>query len=142
MKIPFVLRKKHDLLNEEYIMLNDKHKKLIDKYNSIEEDNKELGLKILDLNEECKLHIDMIKELEKENEKLKKANKSLKNLWNDANRKIWCNNESSRQLKILSEEILEHEKINRANLSAYLYSISKYVGGGIPVEIRDEQDEI
>ena len=142
MKIPFVLRKKHDLLNEEYIMLNDKHEKLIDKYNSIEENNKELDLKILDLNKECKLQIDMIKELEEENEKLKKANKSLKNLWNDANRKIWCNNESSRQLKKLSEEILEHEKINRANLSAYLYSISKYVGGGIPVEIRDEQDEI
>lgn len=142
MKIPFVLRKKHDLLNEEYIMLNDKHEKLIDKYKSIEEDNKELDLKILDLNEECKLHIDMIKELEEENEKLKKANKSLKNLWNDANRKIWCNNESSRQLKKLSEEILEYDKINKANLSAYLYSISKYVGGGIPVETRDEQDEI
>lgn len=67
---------------------------------------------------------------------LDQANRKLIEMFNDANRKNWCNNESSRQLKRLSEEILESDKINKTNLAAYIYNISQYVGGGIPAEIK------
>ena len=61
-------------------------------------------------------------------------------MFNDANRKNWCNNESSRQLKKLAEEILVSDKINKANLASYILNISKYVGGGIPAEIKVIED--
>lgn len=77
-----------------------------------------------------------LKEKIKENEDLDKANKELIKMFNDANRKNWCNNESSRQLKKLAEEILESDKINKTNLATYIYNISQYVGGGIPAEIK------
>lgn len=67
---------------------------------------------------------------------LDQANRKLIEMFNDANRKNWCNNESSRQLKRLSEEILESDKINKTNLATYIYNISQYVGGGIPAEIK------
>ena len=62
--------------------------------------------------------------------------KILIDLYNDANRKNWCNNESARQLKKLSQEILESDKINKTNLATYIYNISQYMGGGIPAEIK------
>ena len=67
---------------------------------------------------------------------LSDANKKLTKLFNDANRKNWCNNESSRQLKLLAEDILEADKINKAHLSSYIHNIALYVGGGIPAEIE------
>ncbi|WP_286310899.1 hypothetical protein [Romboutsia ilealis] len=81
-----------------------------------------------------------LKKLDKANKDLDDANKKLIELFNDANRKNWCNNESSRQLKRLSEEIIESDKINKTNLATYIYNISQYVGGGIPAEIKVMDD--
>lgn len=81
-----------------------------------------------------------LKKLDKANKDLDDANKKLIELFNDANRKNWYNNESSRQLKRLSEEIIESDKINKTNLATYIYNISQYVGEGIPAEIKVMDD--
>lgn len=88
------------------------------------------------LNEALITTEEKLKKLDKANKELDEANRKLIDLFNDANRKNWCNNESSRQLKRLSEEIIESDKINKTNLATYIYNISQYVGGGIPAEIK------
>ena len=95
---------------------------LQNKVDALKEDNSTLKTNLEELEVKCK--------------ELDQANRKLIEMFNDANRKNWCNNESSRQLKRLSEEILESDKINKTNLSAYIYNISQYVGGGIPAEIK------
>lgn len=118
-KIKEKLQHKNMMLCEDVDILQSKVKK-------IEEDNNTLKTNLEELEVKCK--------------ELDQANRKLIEMFNDANRKNWCNNESSRQLKRLSEEILESDKINKTNLSAYIYNISKYVGGGIPAEIKVTDD--
>ena len=69
---------------------------------------------------------------------LKKANEELAKLWNDANRKLWCNNESARQLRKLSKDILNSQKIDKNQIAAYIHDISFYVGGGVGVELKSK----
>ena len=90
------------------------------------------------LNQEVKLYQNTVKDLEEEIDKLKKANKELAKLWNDANRKLWCNNESARQLRKLSEDILDSQRIDKSQLASYIYDISMYVGGGVGVELKSK----
>ena len=59
-------------------------------------------------------------------------------LWNDANRKLWCNNESARQLRKLSEDILISQRIDKSQLASYIYDVSMYVGGGVGVELKSK----
>lgn len=87
----------------------------------------------------CKLNTKLI-DTETKCKDLDQANRKLIDLYNDANRKNWCNNESARQLKKLSQEILESDKINKTNLATYIYNISQYMGGGIPAEIKVLED--
>ena len=141
----FISRKKYDLLNKEYLLLNDKHEELKDNYETINISNEInlnniIGLEnqILSLNQEIDLYDNTVKELEEENEKLKKANKELAKLWNDANRKLWCNNESARQLRKLSKDILNSQKIDKNQIAAYIHDISFYVGGGVGVELKSK----
>ena len=91
----FVSRKKYDLLNKEYLLLNDNYEELKNAY-------KEKNDRVLDLEYKSEKsyfeRVDLENEifsLKEENEKLKKANEELAKLWNDANRKLWCNNESA-----------------------------------------------
>lgn len=148
----FVSRKKYDLLNKEYLLLNDNYEELKNAYK--EKNNRVLDLEYKSemsyfekadlkneveiLNQEVKLYQDTVKDLEEEIDKLKKANKELAKLWNDANRKLWCNNESARQLRKLSEDILESQRIDKSQLASYIYDISMYVGGGVGVELRSK----
>ena len=148
----FVSRKKYDLLNKEYLLLNDNYEKLKNAYK--EKNNRVLDLEYKSemsyfekadlkneveiLNQEVKLYQDTVKDLEEENDKLKKANEELAKLWNDANRKLWCNNESARQLRKLSEDILESQRIDKNQLASYIYDISMYVGGGVGVELKSK----
>ena len=132
----FVSRKKHDLLNKEYLLLNDDYEKLEKAY-------EEKYDRVLDLEYKSEMsyfeRVDLENEmfsLKEENEKLKKANKELAKLWNDANRKLWCNNESARQLRKLSEDILDSQRIDKNQLASYIYDISMYVGGGVGVELK------
>lgn len=141
----FVLKKKYDLLNKEYLLLNDKHEELKDNYEAVNISNEInlnniIGLEnqILSLNQEIDLYDKTVKDLEEENEKLKKANEELAKLWNDTNRKLWCNNESARQLRKLSEDILDSQKIDKNQLATYIHDISFYVGGGVGVELKSK----
>ena len=141
----FVSRKKYDLLNKEYLLLNDKHEELKDNYEAVNISN-EINLnniaglenQILSLNQEIDLYDNTVNDLKEENEKLKKANEELAKLWNDTNRKLWCNNESARQLKKLSENILDSQRIDKNQLATYIYDISMYVGGGVGVELKSK----
>ena len=139
----FVSRKKYDLLNKEYLLLNDKHEELKDNYESVNISNEInlnniIGLEnqILSLNQEIDLYDNTVNDLKEENEKLKKANEELAKLWNDANRKLWCNNESARQLRKLSKDILNSQKIDKNQIATYIHDISFYVGGGVGVELK------
>ena len=141
----FVSRKKYDLLNKEYLLLNDKHEELKDNYEAVNISN-EINLnnivglenQILSLNQEIDLYDNTVNDLKEENEKLKKANKELAKLWNDANRKLWSNNESARQLRKLSKDILDSQKIDKNQIATYIYDISFYVGGGVGVELKSK----
>ena len=132
----FVSRKKYDLLNKEYLLLNDNYEELKNAY-------KEKNDRVLDLEYKSEMsyfeRVDLENEilsLKEENKKLKKANEELAKLWNDANRKLWCNNESARQLRKLSKDILNSQKIDKNQLATYIYDISFYVGGGVGVELK------
>ena len=148
----FVSRKKYDLLNKEYLLLNDDYEKLEkayeEKYDRVLDleyksemsyfERVDLENELEILNQEVKLYQDTVKDLEEEIDKLKKANEELAKLWNDANRKLWCNNESARQLRKLSEDILISQRIDKSQLASYIYDISMYVGGGVGVELRSK----
>ncbi len=141
----FVSKKKYDLLNKEYLLLNDKHEELKDNYETINISNEInlnniIGLEnqILSLNQEIDLYDNIVNDLKEENEKLKKANEELAKLWNDANIKLWCNNESARQLRKLSKDILNSQKIDKNQIAAYIHDISFYVGGGVGVELKSK----
>ena len=148
----FVSRKKYDLLNKEYLLLNDDYEKLEkayeEKYDRVLDleyksemsyfERVDLENEVEILNQEVKLYQNTVKDLEEEIDKLKKANKELAKLWNDANRKLWCNNESARQLRKLSENILDSQRIDKNQLASYIYDISMYVGGGVGVELKSK----
>ena len=141
----FVSKKKYDLLNKEYLLLNDKHEELKDNYESVNMSNEInlnniIGLEnqILSLNQEIDLYDNTVNDLREENEKLKKANEELAKLWTDANRKLWFNNESARQLRKLSKDILDSQKIDKNQIAAYIHDISFYVGGGVGVELKSK----
>ena len=134
----FVSRKKYDLLNKEYLLLNDDYEKLENAY-------EEKYDRVLDLEYKSEMsyfeRVDLENEilsLKEENKKLKKANEELAKLWNDANRKLWCNNESARQLRKLSKDILDSQRIDKNQLASYIYDISFYVGGGVGVELKSK----
>lgn len=141
----FVSKKKYDLLNKEYLLLNDKHEELKDNYETVNINN-EINLnnivglenQILSLNQEIDLYDNTVNDLKEENEKFKKANEELAKLWNDANRKLWCNNESARQLRKLSKDILNSQKIDKNQIATYIHDISFYVGGGVGVELKSK----
>ena len=141
----FISKKKYDLLNKEYLLLNDKYEELKDNYETVNISN-EINLnnivglenQILSLNQEIDLYDNTVNDLKEENEKLKKANKELAKLWNDANRKLWSNNESARQLRKLSKDILDSQKIDKNQIATYIYDISFYVGGGVGVELKSK----
>lgn len=148
----FVSKKKYNLLDKEYLLLNDNYEELKNVYkekcdsildleykNEIQYFEKiDLENQISILNQEVELYDKTVKDLEEENEKLKKANEELAKLWNDANRKLWCNNESARQLRELSKNILNSQKVDKNQLATYIYDISFYVGGGVGVELKSK----
>ena len=141
----FISKKKYDLLNKEYLLLNDKHEELKDNYETVNISNEInlnniIGLEnqILSLNQEIDLYDNTVNDLKEENEKLKKANEELAKLWNNTNKKLWCNNESARQLRKLSKDILNSQKIDKNQIATYIHDISFYVGGGVGVELKSK----
>ena len=158
----FVSKKKYDLISKEYLKLSDDYEELREEYkNSIEisknnflrateleSENEKLLLneasfnnEIIALNQEIKLYEKTVKELEKEIDNLKKGNKVLSEMWNTTNKKLWCNQESARQLRKLSEDILNSQKIDKNYIASYIRNISAYVGGGVGVELKSKGGE-
>ena len=156
----FVSKKKYDLISNEHLKLSDDYEELREEYkNSIEisknnflrateleSENEKLLLneaslnhEIIILNQGMKLYEKTVKELEKEIDNLKKGNKALSEMWNTTNKKLWCNQESARQLRKLSEDILNSQKIDKKQLAAYIHDISFYVGGGVGVEVKPKE---
>ena len=132
-KTKAILQDKNESLNEALTIAEGKIKKLEEYVEKLEQVSENKTLRNCSLNTKLIAKDAKCKELDQ-------ANRKLIEMFNDANRKNWCNNESSRQLKRLSEEILESDKINKTNLAAYIYNISQYVGGGIPAEIKVIED--
>ena len=139
-RVKATLQDRNEKLNESLAIAESKLKKLEEYVEKLEQVSENKTLRNCSLNTKLVAKDTELKKLDKANKELDDANKKLIDLFNDANRKNWCNNESSRQLKRLAEEILESDKINKANLSAYIYNISQYVGGGIPAEIKVMDD--
>lgn len=158
----FVSKKKYDLISNEYLKLSNDYEELREEYiNSIEisknnflrateleSKNEKLLLneaslnhEIIILNQGMKLYEKTVKELEKEIDNLKKGNKALSEMWNDVNRKLWCNQESARQLRKLSEDILSLQKLDKNYIASYIRNISAYVGGGVGVELKPKEGE-
>ena len=128
-KTKSILQDRNESLNEALTVAEVKLKRLEGYIEKLEKVTKKKDT------QNCKLNTKLI-DTETKCKDLDQANRKLIDLYNDANRKNWCNNESARQLKKLSQEILESDKINKTNLAAYIYNISQYVGGGIPAEIK------
>ena len=139
-RIKTTLQDRNEKLNEALTIAEGKIKKLEEYLDKLEKVSEKKTIRNCSLNTKLIAKDTELKKLDKANKDLDDANKKLIELFNDANRKNWCNNESSRQLKRLSEEILESDKINKTNLAAYIYNISQYVGGGIPAEIKVTDD--
>lgn len=151
----FISKKKYDLLNKEYLLLNDNYEELKNTYkekcdsilaleckNEIQYFEKiDLENQISILNQEVELYDKTVKDLKEENEKLKKANEELAKLWNGTNKKLWCNNESARQLRKLSKDILNSQKIDKNQIATYIHDISFYVGGGVGVELKSKEEK-
>lgn len=158
----FVSKKKYDLISNEYLKLSNDYEELREEYiNSIEisennflrateleSKNEKLLLneasfnnEIITLNQEIKLYEKTVKELEKEIDNLKKGNKALSEMWNTTNKKLWCNQESARQLRKLSEDILSSQRLDKNYIASYIRNISAYVGGGVGVEVKPKEEK-
>lgn len=139
-RVKATLQDRNEKLNESLAIAESKLKKLEEYVEKLEQVSENKTLRNCSLNTKLVAKDTELKKLDKANKELDDANRKLIDLFNDANRKNWCNNESSRQLKRLSEEIIESDKINKTNLATYIYNISQYVGGGIPAEIKVMDD--
>lgn len=143
-KIKEVLRKRNEDLKYQNTMLHEDVDFLQDKINSLEDYiNKLENVFNKKTDIACNLNSKLV-EMEDKCKRLEESNQMLLDMFNDANRKNWCNNESSRQLKLLAEDILESDKINKAYLASYIANISMYVGGGFPgkLKLKNEYQEL
>ena len=96
------------------------------------------------LRQELKECEEQVKDLENKLAQSKRTIDGLGKVYNAMNRKLWCNEESKRQLRNLSDEILECDKVNKTYLAHYLKEISMRVGGGEDIEyagIKENDEE-
>ena len=83
-----------------------------------------------------------LKDLEEKFERSKRTIDGLGKVYNAMNRKLWCNEESKRQLRNLSDEILECDKVNKTYLAQYLRELSMRIGGGEDIEYTGIKEDI
>ena len=132
-RIKTTLQDRNEKLNEALTIAEGKIKKLEQVSEKKTIRNSSLNTKLVNKNAE-------LKKLDKANKELDDANKKLIELFNDANRKNWCNEESKRQIENLAYDILDSEKINKNEVASYLLDITKYMGGGMPIDITINDD--
>ena len=154
----FILKKKYESLNKEFLSLDFKYdtlkkelnmkEKFLETYEdeikALEGANETYFLEIRQqeneieiLNQEVKLYQNTVKDLEEEIQRLKKGNKKLIDLWNLTNKKLWTNKESVRQLRNLSKEIRESGRIDKKYLADYLGEISMHINQGLELELKE-----
>ena len=83
-----------------------------------------------------------LRDLEEKFEQSKRTIDGLGKVYNAMNRKLWCNEESKRQLRNLSEEILECDKVNKTYLAQYLRELSMRIGGGEDIEYAGIKEDL
>lgn len=133
-----ILKKKHDLVvrsfEEKIERLKEENSNKITK---LETKNCNLNTELV--SEKAKvsqleeanhqLHQEL-EELKLQREKYEKTIDSLGKVYNSMNRKLWANTEAQRQMRNLSDNILNADKINKSSLSKYIYDLSMLIGGG------------
>lgn len=135
-KTKSILQDRNESLNEALTIAECKIKKLEEYVEKLEQVSENKTLRNCSLNTKLIAKDAELKKLDKANKDLYKANKVLIEGFNSANRSNWCNEESKRQLIKLAEDMLEVDKINKNEIASYLLEISKYMGGGEPIDIH------
>lgn len=130
------LQDRNESLHQALTIAEGKLKKLEEYVEKLEQVSGNRLIRNTSLNSRLMMKDVELKEKIKENEDLDKANKVLIDGFNSANRSNWCNEESKRQLIKLAEDMLEADKINKNEVASYLLNIAKYMGGGIPIDIK------
>ena len=130
------LQDRNESLHQALTIAEGKLKKLEEYVEKLEQVSGNRLIRNTSLNSRLMMKDVELKEKIKENEDLDKANKVLIDGFNSANRSNWCNEESKRQIKKLADDILEVDKVNKNEIASYLLNIAKYMGGGIPIDIK------
>lgn len=135
-----ILKKKHDLvvesLEREIVELNEIDINRLTEIEKLKKNSNEL-LKELD---EAKKAVE---DMEKKLEEYRLANVAMSKIYNNINNKLWCNDESARQLRILAQDIREADTFKKMYIAKYLDEISLRVGGGEKnkfVEVKDLEE--
>ncbi|MFR8620254.1 MAG: hypothetical protein ACLVEC_05590 [Romboutsia timonensis] len=139
-RIKTTLQDRNEKLNEALTIAEGKIKKLEEYLEKLEQVSEKKTIRNSSLNTKLVNKNAELKKLDKANKELDDANKKLIELFNDANRKNWCNEESKRQIENLAYDILDSEKINKNEVASYLLDITKYMGGGMPIDITINDD--
>ena len=139
-RIKTTLQDRNEKLNEALTIAEGKIKKLEEYLENLEQVSEKKTIRNSSLNTKLVNKNAELKKLDKANKELDDANKKLIELFNDANRKNWCNEESKRQIENLAYDILDSEKINKNEVASYLLDITKYMGGGMPIDITINDD--
>lgn len=134
------LQDKNESLHQALTIAEGKIKKLEEYLEKLEQVSEKKTIRNSSLNTKLVNKNAELKKLDKANKELDDANKKLIELFNDANRKNWCNEESKRQIENLAYDILDSEKINKNEVASYLLDITKYMGGGMPIDITINDD--
>lgn len=135
-----ILQDRNERLNEALVIAEGKVKKLEEYIEKLEQVSENKTLRNCSLNTKLVAKDAELKKLDKANKDLDRANKILIKGFNDANRKNWCNEESKRQIRKLGQDILDAEKINKNEIASYLLDITKYMGGGMPIDIQVNEE--
>lgn len=134
------LQDKNESLHQALTIAKGKLKNLEEYIEKLEKVSEHKTLRNCSLNTKLIAKDTELKKLDKANKDLDKANRVLIKGFNNANRINWCNEESKRQIKKLAEDILEVDKINKNEIASYLLDITKYMGGGMPIDIQVNEE--
>lgn len=134
------LQDRNDSLHQALTIAECKLKNLEEYIEKLEKVSEHKTLRNCSLNTKLIAKDAELKKLDRANKDLDKANRVLIEGFNSANRSNWCNEESKRQIKKLADDILEVDKVNKNEIASYLLNIAKYMGGGIPIDIKLNED--
>ena len=139
-KTKAILQDKNESLHQALTIAECKLKKLEEYIEKLEKVSEHKTLRNCSLNTKLIAKDTELKKLDKVNKDLDKANRVLIEGFNSANRSNWCNEESKRQIRKLADDILEVDKVNKNEIASYLLDITKYMGGGMPIDIQVNEE--